>query len=100
MPTLVVDPAQYAHAAESMTSVAHSAHSAVSSLAGELGASSGMAGSDDAGTAWADGYDQGAEPRSVLRRRRSGHWAASQLAACPRGETTPRRRIVGDRWQR
>ena len=78
MPTLVVDPAQYAHAAESMTSVAHSAHSAVSSLANELGASSGMAGSDNAGTAWADGYDQGA--RAALSAAASAVGAVGNIA--------------------
>lgn len=78
MPTLVVDPAQYAHAAESMTSVAHSAHSAASSLGGELGASSGMAGSDNAGTAWADGYDQGA--RAALSAAASAVGAVGNIA--------------------
>ncbi|WP_299575263.1 hypothetical protein [uncultured Williamsia sp.] len=78
MPTLVVDPAQYAHAAEGMTSVAHSAHSAVSSLAGELGASSGMAGSDNAGTTWADGYDQGA--RAALSAAASAVGAVGNIA--------------------
>ena len=78
MPTLVVDPAQYAHAAESMTSVAHSAHSAVSSLGGELGGSSGMAGSDNAGTTWADGYDQGA--RAALSAAASAVAAVGNIA--------------------
>lgn len=78
MPTLVVDPAQYAHAAASMTSVAHSAHSAVSTLAVELGASSGMAGSDNAGTAWADGYDQGA--RAALGAAASAVGAVGNIA--------------------
>ncbi|MGZ8178908.1 WXG100-like domain-containing protein [Williamsia sp. SKLECPSW1] len=78
MPTLVVDPAQYAHAADSMVTVAHSAQAAVSALTGELGASSGMGGSDNAGTEWASGYDQGA--RAALTAAASAVGATGNIA--------------------
>ncbi|WP_343996552.1 hypothetical protein [Williamsia deligens] len=61
-----------------MASVAQAAHAAVSSLSGELGASSGMGGSDDAGTAWASGYDDGA--RAALSAAASAVGAVGNIA--------------------
>lgn len=78
MPTLVVDPAQYAEAASGMSSVAEAAHSAVSLLAGELGGSSGMGGSDNAGVEWSNSYDEGAQ--AALKAAASAVGAAGNVA--------------------
>ncbi|MGU3292488.1 TNT domain-containing protein [Williamsia sp. M5A3_1d] len=78
MPTLVVDPAQYAQAASNMSEVARSAHAAIGSLAGELGASSGMGGSDNAGVEWSNSYDDGA--RAALQAAAAAVGASGNVA--------------------
>lgn len=59
--TVAVDPAEYAAAASQLSHVGEDAASAVITLVGVLEGSSGMAGSDPAGTSWAQEYDEAAK---------------------------------------
>ncbi|WP_150116309.1 hypothetical protein [Williamsia herbipolensis] len=78
MPTLVVDPVQFAHAATGMTEVARSTQSAASSLAAALSGSGGMGGSDNAGVEWSTSYDEGA--RAAMSAVASAVGAAGNVA--------------------
>ncbi|WP_328857238.1 hypothetical protein OG579_19155 [Williamsia herbipolensis] len=78
MPTLVVDPVQFARAATGMTEVARSTQSAASSLAAALSGSGGMGGSDHAGVEWSNSYDEGA--RAAMSAVASAVGAAGNVA--------------------
>ncbi|MGJ0119584.1 hypothetical protein ACQ7HM_10300 [Williamsia sp. MIQD14] len=78
MPTLVVDPVQFTHAASGMTDVARSTQSAASTLAAALSGSGGMGGSDNAGAEWSNSYDEGA--RAALSAVASAVGAAGNVA--------------------
>ncbi|WP_277831156.1 WXG100-like domain-containing protein [Speluncibacter jeojiensis] len=78
MTTLTVDPAEYAAAASQLARVGVDAAQVVSTLTGALDGSAGMAGSDHAGTAWADGYDQAA--KAALEAASTAAAGAGQVA--------------------
>ncbi|MDG3014656.1 hypothetical protein [Speluncibacter jeojiensis] len=78
MTTLTVDPAEYAAAAAQLARVGVDAAHVVSTLTAALDGSGGMAGSDHAGTAWADGYDQAA--KAALEAASTAAAGAGQVA--------------------
>jgi len=57
---LAVDPDEYVAASSAFARVRGDSRQVVSTLAGALDGSSGMGGSDNAGTEWAHGYDEAA----------------------------------------
>lgn len=58
---LAVDPDDYVAASSAFARVRGDSRQVVSTLAGALDGSSGMGGSDNAGTEWAHGYDEAAQ---------------------------------------
>lgn len=58
---LAVDPDEYVAASSAFARVRGDSRQVVSTLAGALDGSSGMGGSDNAGTEWAHGYDEAAQ---------------------------------------